>query len=158
MPGFEALYKQTVTVFNRKTIEGSIYWFPHVIPNVHLIMDKSIIISTYGEQSADNVRLHIRYVNSENGPSIKDKSGSGLVYMEPKVFAKYGEFETNISFAPGDNFDFFIEGEYEDLDEIDDSKYRNGFFNYMNKTHDNVFAITTVSKFNLLPHFEIGGK
>lgn len=158
MPGFEALYKQTVTVFNRKTIDGKEYWCPYVIPNVHLITDKSIIISTYGEQSADNVRLHIRYKNAWNGAVIPDGSGMQLAFLEPKEFAKSGVFGENITFACGDNFDFFMAGEYSDLDLIDDTTYRNGFYNYMNRNYDNVFVITTCSKFNLIPHFEIGGR
>ena len=41
---------------------------------------------------------------------------------------------------------------------IDDDDFKGGFFNYMNKTYDEVFAITNVSKFNLIPHFEITAK
>lgn len=64
-----------------------------------------------------------------------------------------------ITFAFGDTeaFDFFMEGVYENVEEpILDADYeRRGFYNYMNANYDNVFAITSVAKYNLIPHFEI---
>lgn len=151
--GFEQIYKQTVTVFNRVKSNDDTFWYPTVIENVHLITDRSIIISTYGEQSADNAKLHIRY---------KPVSGSAVVngktYMPPKQFRAEGTPGGNITFAFGDDFDFIMEGAYSEAGPIDDAAYKNGFYNYMNKTYDNVFAITSVSKFNLLPHFEISAR
>lgn len=153
MPGFEALYKQTVTVFNRKDVEGATYWFPNVIENVHLIIDRSIIISTYGEQASDNAKLHIRYTPNGEDAVIQTNVGAKK-YMLPKAFRRDGDTDENITFAFGDDFDFIMEGAYEG-DAVSDATYRNGFFNYMNKNYDNVFAITNVAKFNLIPHFEI---
>lgn len=149
MPSFDAIYKQTVTLFNRVDYDGTVLWYPTVLENVHLVVDRSIIISTYGEQAQDNAKLHIRYAPSSGGPVIGSK-----VYMQPKEFQRIGVPGKNITFAFGDEFDFFIEGLY-DTDPINDDDYPKGFFNYMNKTYDNVFSITNVSKFNLIPHFEI---
>ena len=228
MPGFEALYKQTVTVFNRKIVGEKTYWYPVIIPNVHLIVDRSIIISTYGEQAQDNAKLHIRYTPNGNG-AIVAVSGGTRSYMQPKVFRASGVQGMNITFAFGDDFDFILSGEYSEeilratassenfsvsinsvdwkksvLAEtgnyiftyngsvwtyggvevslasygltvsgtvvgndkivvkyvsadgpIDDDDYPKGFFNHMNKAYDDVFAITNVAKFNLIPHFEI---
>lgn len=152
--GFEALYKQTVTVFNRKIDGEKTYWYKVVIPNVHLIIDRSIIISTYGEQSQDNAKLHIRYTPSGEKAIVSTSLGS-LSYMTPKVFAISGVQGANITFAFGDNFDFIVAGAFGGPSLIDDDDYPKGFFNYMNKTYDDVFAITNVSKYNLIPHFEI---
>lgn len=152
--GFEAIYKQTVTVFNRKIDGEKTYWYPVVIPNVHLIIDRSIIISTYGEQSQDNAKLHIRYTPSAIWDVIAVDGGTRN-YMQPKVFKASGTRGENITFAFGDDFDFIMEGAWSGDSVIDDDAYPKGFFNYMNKTYDNVFAITTVAKFNLIPHFEI---
>lgn len=153
MPGFEALYKQTVTVFNRKDVEGVTYWVPNVIENVHLIIDRSIIIATYGEQATDNAKLHIRYTPNGEDAIVQTSVGEKR-YMLPKAFRKNGDVDENITFAFGDDFDFIMEGAYEGGSE-NDASYRNGFYNYMNRNYDNVFAITNVSKFNLIPHFEI---
>ena len=157
MPGFDAIYKQTVTVFNRKEIGGTIYWCPNVIRNVHLIVDRSIIISTYGEHAQDNAKLHIRFVPVGDSVNISTDSGS-KVYMTPKEFKRSGDVSGNITFAFGDEFDFIMEGEYEERGIVNDEEYRDGFFNYMNFNYDNVFAITQVSKFNLIPHFEIAAR
>ena len=154
MPGFEAIYRQTVTLFNRKIENGVMYWHPNVLRGVHLIVDKSIVIATYGEHATDNAKLHVRYFNSEEGEMIRTDYGDKK-YMPPKQFKSEGDADTNITFAFGDEFDFIIEGEYDNLGVVNDSGYKNGFFNYMNKTYDNVFAITNVSKFHLIPHFEI---
>lgn len=145
--GFEALYKQTVTLFNRVYEGDNLVWYPTVLHDVHLIVDRSIIISTYGEQSADNAKLHVRYTG--------DAVIEGKTWMPPKQFRREGSPDANITFAFGDDFDFFVAGEYGNLSPVNDDNYRNGFFNYMNKTYDEVFAISNVSKFNLLPHFEI---
>ena len=49
------MYKDTVTVFNRYVDSfGDTIWYPHVISNVNLIVDKAVIASKYGEVSKDN--------------------------------------------------------------------------------------------------------
>lgn len=155
MPGFEAIYKQTITLFNRKDVEGVTYWYPTVIRNVHLKIDRSIIISTYGEEAKDNAMLHIRYTPSGGNALIYTDGYGSKVYMTPKEFKNYGSVDENITFSFGDEFDFIIEGEHGDIGVVNDEDYSNGFFNYMNKTYDHVFAITQVARFNLIPHFEI---
>lgn len=151
--GFEQIYKQTVTVFNRVKSGDDTFWYPTVIPKVHLITDRSIIISTYGEQSADNAKLHIRYTPRDGQTVV-----NGKTYLPPKQFRAEGVPGSNITFAFGDDFDFIMEGAYAGAGPIDDAAYKNGFYNYMNKTYDNVFAISGCSKFNLLPHFEISAR
>ena len=154
--GFEAIYKQTATVFNRRDIGGVTYWYAVVIPNVHLVTDMSIIISTYGEQSQDNAMLHIRYTRSGKDALIQTDSGI-LTYMTPKVFQRDGVFGENITFASGDDFDFIMAGEYPGLvgSLINDEEYPKGFFNYVNKEFDEVYAISRAAKFELIPHFEL---
>jgi len=171
--GFELIYTQTITLFNRhidnrkppKSIYGidedNIIWVPTVIRDVHLVMNRAKIISMYGENCTDNVLLHIMY--ERNGA---DAVIAGKTYMKPKIYAEtsvdgYG-FEEYITFAMGDNFDFFMEGEWEELGNtnviISDSDYEPGFYNYMNHKYDNVFAITGCTKYSLIPHFEITGR
>ena len=153
MASFDDIYKQTITLFNRKTVDGVTTWYPFLIEKVHLIMDKSIIISTYGEQSQDNAKLHIRYLPTQKGAAVGEKT-----YLLPKEWEKNGDPEKNFTLGHGDNFDFIMEGDYGSSEPISDDDYPKGFYNYMNKNYDNVFAISTVSKFNLIPHFEIGAR
>lgn len=150
MPGFDALYKQTVTVFNRFIQDDEIFWYPHVLADVHWVVDQSIIISTYGEQSTDNAMLHVMYSPSGGSAYI-----GSLEYMTPKEFRKNGDPTKNITFSYGDEFDFLMTGAYSGNGPIADKDYKKGFFNYMNKEYDEVFAITKCAKFNLIPHFEV---
>lgn len=157
MPGFDAIYKQTVTLFNRVETGEKTYWVPTVIEGVHLIIDKSSTRDTYGGKSSDNARLHIRYKLYGDDVYIGDKK-----WCEPSEWKREGCPCQMITFAFGehDDFDFFIEGEWTEASgAIDDDEYgRGGFYNYMNARYGNVFAIRSVSKYNLIPHFEIGAR
>ena len=71
------------------------------------------------------------------------------------MFRSEGNPNENITFAFGNDFDFIYEGVYTWVGPIIDDAYKSGFYNYMNKAYDNVFAISSCSKYNLIPHFEI---
>ena len=159
MAGFEAIYKQTVTLFNRvQNMHGEdIIWYPTVLENVHLVVDKSHSWNMQGGMESDNIRLHVRYKLSDGAVWIGDKR-----WYEPKAYRALDNPFEAITFAYGDAelFDFFVEGRIDEFTgPIPDSSYeRKGFYNYMNAKYDNVFAITSVSKYNLIPHFEIMGR
>ena len=177
MPGFDALYKQTVTLFNRVRVKQSggevDYFIPRVLENVHLIIDHSATWNTFGGAQADNTRLHVRCTPSGNGVLI----GGELTYCEPKEWKTLSDFNGMITFRYGNDtdFDFFVKGVYlpdsgklvneipvgegvmtHEAGFIDDSAFgKFGFYSYLNKMYDHVFAITQVSQYNLIPHFEI---
>ena len=158
MPGFDAIYQQTVTIFNRYQQGEKTYWIPTVLEKVHLIIDNASSRDTYGGKSADNARLHVRY--STNGSEVY--IGENRWYP-PSEWKKLGCPCDSVTFGYGkhEDFDFFAEGDFskEFSDAIDDDDYgRSGFYNYMNAKYENVFAITSVSKKNLIPHFEIGAR
>ena len=154
MPDFDALYKQTATLFNRVKDEytGDVLWYPTVLHGVHLVVDKSSSWGMQGGRETDNVRLHVRYKITGNGIMV-----AGKPWHEPKAWRKLVDPENAITFAFGDDdFDFFMEGEFDELPTpISDEQFKKGFYNYMNANYDNVFAVTSVSKYNLIPHFEI---
>lgn len=157
--GLELIYQQTVTLFNRyEDSNKNLKWIPTVLSGVHLIVDRAKIISMYGENTTDNVMLHVMYIGSSDEPVIGDKT-----YIAPKDFMRLSSKDGYITFQMGDNFDFFMEGVWEvngqESDaEISDDSYKNGFYNYMNHTHDNVFAVTSCAKYSLIPHFEVTGR
>lgn len=165
MASFNDIYKQTITLFNRVKIPDSddSVWLPTVIDGVHLVTTSSSAWNTRGERETDDVRLHVRYAQTGNDVLISCRGQGGEVirkkWYEPKAWRKLEEKDGSLTFAFGDTeaFDFFMEGVYEDGEgEIYDSSYpRKGFYNYMNTNYDNVFAITSVAKYNLIPHFEI---
>ena len=156
MPGFDALYKQTVTLFNRVSQihqPDESLWYPTVLRNVHLITDESASWNNNGGTKTDNVRLHVRYQISSEGVLVEGKP-----YYLPKEYRRLLRPEDAITFQFGTkDYDFFIEGEFDEFPvPISDASFsRRGFFDYMNAKYDHVFAITSVSKYNLIPHFEI---
>lgn len=139
------MYKDTVTVFNKKIVNGSIMWYPTLLTNVDLNADKAFVMSRLGENSADRCILHVKM----SGDTI-----SGKAYMTPKVFAASGTTD-NITFANGD---FFIAGAYGTYTAISDSLYTDGLYNEINRTMDNVFLVTSCARFSVIPHIEVTGK
>lgn len=94
------------------------------------------------------------------GKTVYKKTVSGKVYVPPKEWKAQtnDKLAETVTFADGD---FFIEGEYSE-EVVKDSDYATrvggGFYDYLNKKRDNVFLITSVGTYTLIPHFEIGGK
>lgn len=150
------MYNKTATVFNKYTDQtGNIYWYPHVLSGVDLIIDKAANVAKTGLDSADTANLHVKY-------RIQD--GKKLVGNFPWLPPREWEKQTNDNLPKSitfDSGDFFIEGEYT-TDPVKDSEYADrvngGFYDYMNKRYDYVFLITNVGgPYTLIPHFEIGG-
>lgn len=96
----------------------------------------------------------------DTGKPICKKHVGGKTYLPPKEWKAQtnDKLAETVTFADGD---FFIEGEYSE-ETIRDSDYATrlggGFYDYLNKKKDNVFLITSVGTYTLIPHFEIGGK
>ena len=150
------MYNKTVTVFNKYEDQtGEIYWYPHVLSGVDLIVDKAANIAKTGLDSADTAKLHVKYHSGENTVMV-----GNLPWLPPKEWEQQpnDELSESITFDSGD---FFMEGEYS-TEMIKDSDYTDrvngGFYDYINKRHDYVFLITNVGgPYTLIPHFEIGG-
>lgn len=151
------MYDKTVTVFNKYTDQNeNIYWYPHVLRGVDLIIDKAANVAKTGLDSADTANLHVKYHTVDGTVMVGNNP-----YLPPKEWENQpnDDLPASITFASGD---FFIQGEYAETP-ILDSDYANrvdgGFYDYINKRHDYVFLITTVGgPYILIPHFEIGGK
>lgn len=150
------MYNKVVTIFNKYEDQtGEIYWYPHVLSGVDLIIDKAANVAKTGLDSADTANLHVKYRIVDGKKMIGDKP-----YLPPKEWEQQpnDELSESITFDSGD---FFMEGEYS-TDPIKDSDYTDrvngGFYDYINKRHDYVFLITNVGgPYTLIPHFEIGG-
>ena len=150
------MYSDAITVFN--SYEDSfknVTWYPSVIRGVNLLIDKSAIVAKYGAESKDNAILNIHY-KTVKGQIMVD----GKPYLPPKEWERQtnDKLADSITFASGTDFDFFMLGEYPMQGPINDDEYRNGFFEEVKKEYDYVFAITSVAKYTVIPHFEITGK
>ena len=149
------MYADTITLFNRRSGTDGDVWFPTILRGVDLNNDKAAIVAKYGEQSADNARLHIKFTESNGSTFVGEKR-----YYPPKEWANLeaDEQKDSITFAGGSAFDFFILGVWDDSQPIDDDGWLDGFYNYMNARFDYVFSITSVAKYSVIPHFEIMAK
>lgn len=145
------MYRDTVTLFNRYYRRGGDTWYPTVLTGVDLNIDKAAILAKYGAESSDKARLHVKYRQTESGIYVGDK-----LYLPPKEW----ENQTNdmlpnsLTFESGQYFDFIWLGVWEG-GIVEDAEYNSGFYQYMNDHHDFVFAISSVAKYSVIPHFEI---
>lgn len=142
------MYQDTVTVFNRyKSRLGDII-YPTTLYGVNVNIDKAGVVATYGDVSQDRVILNIK----RYGDFIGDKK-----FLPPKEWANQtnDKLHSTITLAEGD---FFIVGIYDDSKPINDDDYADGFFDYLNKSRDYAYMITSVSMFSVIPHFEVTGK
>lgn len=152
------MYKDTITLFNRYPNRASgTKWQPVVLHEVDVNMDRAALIRAMGTDTADSVRLHVKYHKDRRGKVIiGDKE-----YLLPKEYIRQPleSLEDYITFKSGKEFDFFYYGEWDNTTLINDDDYTDGFYNYMNSEYDNVFTISSASgTYNLIPHFEILGK
>lgn len=145
------MYQDTITLFNRKSGDRGQgdTWYPTVIKGVNLNIDRAAILAKYGADSQDNAVLHIQYVAKEGGIHV-----AGKPWMPPK---QWDGTEDSITFTSGKNFDFFWKGDWTG-GITTDSNYGEGFYDWMNRTHDYVFAISAVAQYSVIPHFEIMGR
>lgn len=152
------MYNDTVTLFNRKEGDRGDTWYPSVLRNVQMNMDRAAIVAKYGAESTDNAVLHVGYLQHEG-----EKIISGKTWMPPKEWEKLDNPEKAITFTTGNRFDFFWFGDWGNEDPVYDSDYAGtsspDFYTFMNKQKDYVFAITSVGgPYTEIPHFEILGK
>ena len=147
------MYKDIVTVFNRKIDDSGDYWYPTVLHNVHVNTDRAAILAKYGESAQDTAMINIRYHLRDNEKMVGEK-----VWLPPKEWARQEDAAEYITFKSGDVFDFIYVGEWTDESPINNRDYSDvgGFYNLMNKEHDFVFAISSVGgPYTVIPHFEI---
>lgn len=144
------MYKDTITLFNRYHSRLGDMWFPRILHNVDLTIDRAGIIAKYGAEAKDSARLHIKC----------DKKGNvqGYTYLPPKEWSKRtnDELEDYITFnTDANNFDFFIVGEYASTNPIIDADYIEGFYAELEQEIE-CYALTSASDmYKLIPHYEI---
>ena len=152
----DIIYKDIVTLFCQyKDQRKNITWYPSVLRNVNLNLDKAAIIAKYGAESKDNAVLNVRYRIVDGNKMIGDK-----IWLPPKEWDRQTNdfLPGSLTFADGQEFDFFYVGEWPNENPVNDEEYgADGFYNYVNQYYDYVFAITSVAQYSVIPHFEIMG-
>jgi hypothetical protein len=150
------VYKDTITLFNRKEgTEGDV-WYPTILRNVQVNVDRAAILAKYGAESADSAVLNVRYTQAGDNKLV-----CGKPWLPPKQWDGIEDHSSALTFTTGNRFDFFWIGEWDGTDPVRDSDYFSDtdFYTYMNRTHDYVFAVSSVGgPYSVIPHFEIMGK
>ena len=150
------MYTDTITLFNRVEGKTGDTWYPSVLRNVHLSVDRAAIMSKYGAASSDSAVLHVRYTQDGENKKVGEK-----LCLPPKEWKLQEDHTKALTFSTGDQFDFFWLGDWGNETPIHDSDYGADldFYTYMNRKYDNVFAISSVGgPYSVIPHFEIMGK
>lgn len=150
------MYTDTITLFNRHKSGTVDMWYPTVLYNVNLNIDRASVIAKYGAESSGNAILGVKYHVVDGNKMIGDK-----IWLPPKKWASQNEdsLSTSLTFATGNEASFFIIGESECESPISDEEYRDGFYNYMNKSHDYAFSVVSVNgPYSVIPHLEIVAK
>ena len=141
------MFNTTVTVFNQQ--DG--IWYPHVLHHAQTSKDKGYLLRQYGADENNAISVFVHYTESEGEKYIEDYR-----YCEPKQYESEDATEC-ITFRGGTKFDIIVLGEY--TNEVDDSAYPKGFYDYLRTHRDGVYAINSVSgAFGVIPHFEITGR
>lgn len=150
------MFNDTVTLFNRYESRLGDTWYATVLHNVHLNMDKAAIIAKYGAESQDNAILNIHYKTVDGKKMVGEKA-----WLPPKEWDKQVNdmLPQTLTFTSGQAFDFFMMGVWDGPEVISDDDYTEGFYDYINRRYDYVFAITSVGgPYSVIPSFQIMGK
>ena len=145
------MYIDTITLFNRKKAKGGRdTWYATMLENVNLNIDRGAVVKAYGEQSVAKVILNVK---------LDGREICGLRYMLPKEWQRQADPTGTITFQSGENADFFLLGEWDGDTVISDDGYGvAGFRDYMERNHDRVYEVASVSEFSVIPHLEVTGK
>ena len=163
------MFSDTITLFNHYQSRLGDTWYPTILHNVHLDMDKAAIIAKYGPESSDNAMLHVKYAVEDSKKMVGVKKiidGEWVIskkqWLSPKEWhdAPNDNYSNLLTFNDCENFDFLMLGEWEGGEEpVSDNDYTEGFYHQLNKEHDYVFSITAVGgPYKTIPHFEIMGR
>lgn len=144
----------TVTVFNRyDATPTDTRYYATVIEGVNLQVDKAAAVSTSGLKDADAMWCSIPYTPTDSGITINEAP-----YLSPKEWAaQTGDaMEQSLTFDEGR--DILMDGEWDGPKVVYDADYiRVGFLGYLRSRFDGVYLINSASKYDLIPHFELGG-
>ena len=146
------MHSDTVTIFNyyedkKKDIA---YWYPTTLNNVEAQVSEGLSVIKTGNENANSLWLSIPLISVNN-----ELYADGVKYLKNKRYA--ASEDKSDCFTVKKN-DFVVLGAYESDSVINDDDYKDGFFQYMKSTHDDVYNINTIDEYKGIRHIEIGGR
>lgn len=143
-----------LTVFNRyDAAADDVRYYATIIHGATLQVDKAAAISTSGLKDADSMWCSIPYANMGDHIEI-----NGIPHLSPREWAAQtgDEMEQSITFDEGR--DILMDGEWDGPKVVNEADYsRVGFLGYLRNRYDGVYLINSASRYDLIPHFELGG-
>lgn len=143
----DSFYSKSVTIWNKYTdgLAETEVWLPTLIENVRLLVSKGNNVMVSGLDTADSARLHI----------MDDVSVPGKPYIDPITWSGLSSEEKAKYFTlESENDSFFVEGDVVAVS----SSGKDNFFDYMKRSCNNCFRMTSVDRFEIIPHWECWGK
>lgn len=143
-----------LTVFNRyDAAADDVRYYATIIHGATLQVDKAAAVSTSGLKDADSMWCSIPYSNMGDHIEI-----NGKLHLSPKEWAQQvgDDMEESLTLAEGK--DILLDGEWLGAKVINDADYpRSGFLGFLRGMYDGVYLINSVARYDLIPHFELGG-
>lgn len=146
------MFSSTITLFNFHAATGC--WYPSVISGVELGVASSSSLAREGRKNA-NTCIALIHTNDRSARKLTTSAGVKS-YTGPKEYAKCVDPGVRYTFTLEQ--DFIYEGAWPDLTPIVESQEDEGLYQKMNDQYDGVHMIQSAEFFQLLPHFEIGGR
>lgn len=151
------MYDRVVTVYNR---EPGGAWLPTVLRGVDVAAGEAALARRYGAVPDGEALLGVATVGEwQDGLAVR---GTDKLWLPPKRWRDSDPEarRRTFTFTPGEGGDFFAVGDCGE-DEVSDADEKfggEGFYAFCRRTRDGVYAIRAVSRFYLIPHFEVTGR
>ena len=143
------MLQDVVTVFNRR--DG--LWYPTVLEGVHIQRRAAVEEDRLGTRRADEVLVLAPYTVEEGRITV-----GGKEYLPPRQWRRAAAPEGAVTFTCGEAFDILLLGRWEEDGPAEDSRWPEGFYGWLDRERDGVYALAAVKRFDALPHFELTGR
>ena len=144
----------TITIFNRyDAAADDVRYYASVIHGVKLQVDKAAAVTASGLKDADSMWCSVPYVNAGDHITIDGKK-----HLSPVEWSKQvgDDMEATVTFDEGK--DILLDAVWDGPSVVMAAEYdRIGFLNHLRNTYDGVYQINSVGRYDLIPHFELGG-
>lgn len=145
------MYQNTITLFNFHKATG--LWYASVFTDVDVGVNTASSSTKDGKNNSDTVNIIIHCTRDKR---FITADGTEKSYTGAKAYAKCDDPTACITFTP--ECDFIYEGVWTDSEPQREEDFESGFYHAMNDEHDGVYMISSAAFYELLPHFEIGGR
>lgn len=145
-----AFSKTAVTFFHRiDKSDGTEEWYAHVVGGCYVTASDEAAQGLTGLRDADRVTVSVPFEYQSSKLMV-----GGLEYKDWRTYDAQA-VKSGITFREGK--DAFVVGALYSINPMAYSEGRESFLDWLRKSHE-VYTLTAVKQYGLIPHFEIGGR